>query len=230
VLFGLSACYVGPTKPLEDGGAGGDGTGGAGGDGTGGGGPSSGFCQDRTADLVNGSGIPSNPAPSLSETPDPASACNAVERAFASESATHVVECTELDYTTNPPCTGMHYPYWPEYGVYDDPVPRGFLVHALEHGAVTLAYSCTDCAEEVDAAVALLDEVGDDPECSGISSRTILTPDPRLETRWAAASWGFTLTADCFEPDIFRAFIETHRGNGLEEVCGHGIDVSRPPP
>jgi hypothetical protein len=210
LIFGLSGCAATPEE---------EGTG-----------DSSGFCEGKTASLVSGSGVPESPATPLSETPDPTSSCNAVVREFASEEPTHVVECIELEYSTNPPCTGMHYGIWPEYRVYEEAIPRGFVVHALEHGAVSLAYACTDCPDEVAAAVALLDEVAEDPECGGTSSRTLLWPDPRLETNWAAASWGFTLTADCFEPDVFRAFIEAHRGNGLEEVCSHGLDVSEPPP
>jgi hypothetical protein len=101
----------------------------------------------------------------------------------------------------------------------------------MEHGAVVVAYSCTDCDDEVARAHALVEELGPDPSCcsepscTGASSRLILTPDPRLETRFAAASWGATLTADCFEEDAFRGFIELGRGRGPEAVCSDGVDV-----
>jgi hypothetical protein len=196
----------------------------------GGGGEASGYCGSLTSGLVSGSGVPKNPATPLSETPVDGSACNAVEREFPLEAGVHVAACTPIDSTTNPPCTGMHYPVWAAFRVYDAAIPRGFWLHDLEHGAVALGYSCTDCADEVDLAVALLDEIGDDPLCTVPARRTLLTPDPRLETSWAAASWGFTLTADCFEPEVFRVFVETHRGHGLEAVCSDGIDVSQPAP
>jgi hypothetical protein len=212
----------------NDGDSGGDGSGGGGG-----GGGTTGMCGSKTPDLVNGSGTPENPATSLSETPVATSDCNAVEREYPLEYPLHTPElCVDIDYSTNPPCTGTHYGTWPAYRVYDEAIPRGFWVHALEHGAVALTYSCTDCEDEVALADALLADVGADPVCVAggqPSRRTLLTPDPRLDARWAASSWGFTLTADCFEPEVFRAFIDAHRGHGPEGVCGDGLDVSQPP-
>ncbi|HET6346967.1 MAG TPA: DUF3105 domain-containing protein, partial [Myxococcota bacterium] len=48
-----------------------------------------------------------------------------------------------LDYSTNPPASGNHYPS-PErvLGEHTAPVPRGRYVHSLEHGAIVLAYNC----------------------------------------------------------------------------------------
>jgi hypothetical protein len=214
----------------------GSGTGGSAGNGTGGAsGSGTGFCQERTAALVAGSGEPTNPATPLSETPIEGSACNAVEREFADEGGPHVADCEEIEYTTNPPCTGPHYGIvrWADYRVYDEAIPRGFWVHSLEHAAVAFLYSCTDCDDEVAAATDVLDDAGDDELCvaTGSPARlTLLTPDPRLDTAWAAASWGFTLTADCFEPDVFRAFLDAHRGQrGEVGVCSPGIDPTAPP-
>ena len=216
-LLGITACS-------EDGGssdAGGDGG-------------TTGYCGSATPDLVNGSGVPKNPATPLSETPVFESTCNAVEREFPLEEPLHTgTPCVEIDYSTNPPCTGTHYGIWAAFRAYDEPIPRGFWVHALEHGAVALTTSCTDCEDEVALARALLDDVGPDPVCVAggqPSRRTLLTPDPRLDVRWAASSWGYTLTADCFEPEVFRAFIEAHRGHGPEGVCSDGLDVSLPAP
>jgi len=210
-----------------------DGDGGDGGGGSGGGGGTTGYCGSLTPELVNGDGTPKNPATPLGETPVAASSCGAVEREYPLEPPQHTAElCIEIDYSTNPPCTGTHYGTWAAYRVYDEPIPRGFWVHGLEHGAVALTYSCTECEGEVATAEALLADIGADPLCVAggqPSRRTYLAPDPRLDARWAASSWGFTLTADCFEPEVFRAFIDAHRGNGLEAVCGDGIDVSQPP-
>ena len=207
-----------------------------GGDEGGASGSGSGFCGEGTAALVVGSGVPKNPATPVNETPIAQSECNAVEREFQWETGTHVEDCAEIDYTTNPPCTGTHYGIggvrWTEYRVYDEAIPRGFWVHSLEHGAVAFLYSCEECSDEVAAATEVLDDAGADPICvtNGSPSRlTLLTPDPRLETAWAAASWGFTLTADCFEPDVFRAFLDAHRNRGPEMVCAAGIDPTVPP-
>jgi hypothetical protein len=199
-----------------------------------GGSKASGFCGEQTAALISGSGVPESPATPLSETPIAGSECNAIERQFMDEGGPHVEDCAEIDYTTNPPCTGAHYGIvrWADYRVYDEAIPRGFWVHSLEHGAVAFLYSCTDCDDEVAAATSVLDDAGADAYCvtaNSPSRLTLLTPDPRLETAWAAASWGYTLTADCFEPEVFRAFLDTHRNHGPEMVCAPGIDPTAPP-
>lgn len=221
VVAGMLACS-GPSDNPGQGGAGG----------SGGGGADSGYCEELTSSLTTGSGTPEVALAPLTATDVAGSACGALERSFPLDAATHTTECTEVSYGTNPPSSGAHYGSWPRFKVYDAPVPRGFLVHGMEHGAVVLGYSCTDCDAEVAAARALVAELGPDPlccrepSCEGATTRVILAPDPRLDTPWAAAAWGFTLVADCFEPDVFRAFVDAHRGRGPEgTVCGDGIDV-----
>lgn len=221
--LGLPACSA------EDG-NGEDGGGGSGGSSGGG----TGFCQGRTAALLDGSGVPANPANPISETPIDGSACNAIERQFADEGGPHVSDCEEIAYSTNPPCTGPHYGIirWADYRVYDEAIPRGFWVHSLEHGAVAFLYSCTDCEDEVQAATEVLDDAGDDALCVAMGEParlTLLTPDPRLETAWAASAWGYTLTADCFETGVFRDFLNARRNQGPEIVCRAGIDPTAPP-
>jgi hypothetical protein len=199
--------------------------------GRGGAGADSGYCGDLTESLVTGSGTPIVETTPLSTTEVASSTCGAVERAFPPDAAFHTDACTELEYGTNPPSSGAHYGSWPAFKVYDAAVPRGFLVHAMEHGAVVIAYSCTECDAEIDAARMLVRELGPDPlcctdpSCTGATTRLILAPDPRLDTPWAAAAWGATLVGDCFEPEVFRSFVEAHRGRGPEGVCAQGIDV-----
>lgn len=217
LALGMLACSGSPDNPGEGG------AGGASAD--------SGFCGELTAALTTGSGTPEVALTPLTETEIDGSACGAVEQAFPLDTAAHTSACEEIAYGTNPPSSGTHYGSWPIFKIYDRPVPRGFLVHAMEHGAVVIGYSCTDCEEEVLAARALVDELGPDPlcctdpSCTGATTRLILAPDPRLDTPWAAASWGFTLAGGCFEPEAFRAFVEAHRGRGPEAVCAQGIDV-----
>lgn len=190
------------------------------------------YCRELTESLTTGSGAPAVALVPLSTTDVAGSTCGAVERAFPLEAATHVTACGELEYGTNPPSSGTHYGVWPSFKAYDEPVPRGFLVHGMEHGAVVIGYACDDCEDEVEAARELVAGIGpdplccSDPSCTGATTRVVLAPDPRLDTVWAAASWGFTLTSDCFEPEVFRAFVEEHRGRGPEAVCSNGVDVA----
>jgi Protein of unknown function (DUF3105) len=111
----------------------------------------------------------------------------------------------------------------------------------MEHGGVVFTYSCTDCDDEVMQAAALIAKTGIDPLCctaSGCSStdtnQLLMTPDPGIPTRWAATAWGFTLTADCFESDVFANFIASHRNNSQapELICdnAYATDVTKPAP
>jgi hypothetical protein len=47
----------------------------------------------------------------------------------------------EIPYEVRPPAGGMHAPVWANCGFHDTPVPDENAVHALEHGAVWIAYS-----------------------------------------------------------------------------------------
>jgi len=178
-------------------------------------------------------------APSTGETDGglplgvPLGPCGAVAAEHPSEGASHLPNCSEVSYGTNPPSSGTHYGSWATFQSYDFSVPRGFLVHALEHGAVVVSYNCPDgCADEVSAAEAMIAALPADPICTphGLSRRVVLTPDPLLDVKWAAGSWLFTLRAGCFSADEFRAFYLDRVGRGPENLCNPGLDFGGVPP
>src|SRR3954464_6424651 len=81
---------------------------------------------------------------------EPMGDCSAVLRSYTGDTATHRPECSDIEYSMSPPVFGDHYPVWAAYTTYDFPVPLGYLVHDLEHGAVDIFYDCADgCADEV---------------------------------------------------------------------------------
>jgi hypothetical protein len=155
-------------------------------------------------------------------------ACAEQLLAFPSPSAQHVAVCSTITYPMNPPVYGDHYPVWAAYKSYSFPVPLGFLVHNLEHGAVVLLYNCPQgCADEVASAQAFLDALPLDPRCTAeVKHQTILSPDPTLPARWAAVAWGHSLTADCFDSHTFRSFYDAKVGHGPEDICGDGADLA----
>jgi hypothetical protein len=155
-----------------------------------------------------------------------AATCEAVVEEHPAASFDHVTACSQVVYDTNPPSGGNHYPYWPAFQVYTFPVPEGFLVHALEHGAVVIWYNCPDgCTTEIAEAEALINTLPPDPLCAGTGAqrRVILTPDPNLDTRWAASSWGWTLRSACFNASALSDFYAAHYGNGREMECAAGV-------
>ncbi|HEY0714560.1 MAG TPA: DUF3105 domain-containing protein [Polyangia bacterium] len=145
---------------------------------------------------------------------DGGTTCAVEESAPPNAGAAHVESCRPVSYETSPPSSGTHYPSWPVFRAYDKPVPWGFLVHGLEHGAVVIAYNCPDgCADDVAAAKALMAAV---PARGCGRPPVILTPDPTLTTRFAAAAWGHILRAPCFDRARFLQFITAHINTGPE--------------
>src|SRR6185503_17416156 len=133
--------------------------------------------------------------------------CTAIIEQHSDEGAYHV-SCTSTPvYQTQSPSSGNHYGCWPEYRIFDLPLPWGNLVHALEHGAMVIVYNCGDagCIDEVVRAQGFIDNLPADPTC-GTSHRVILAPDPTLPVRWAASAWTWTLRADCFDETAFSQF------------------------
>jgi hypothetical protein len=175
-----------------------------------------------------------DPGGSLVDGPPsaPTGPCNAVTQQRAIEGYTHVPVCSYVDYLTKPPSSGNHYPLWAAFQTYASAIPEGFWVHDLEHGAIVFSYDCPDegCASDVAAAQAYIDSFPADPLCVPADGdprvRMTMTPDPSLDVRFAASAWGWTLRADCFDPVAFGAFATAHYGQGREQLCSQGDDVS----
>jgi hypothetical protein len=143
--------------------------------------------------------------------------------------ALHVPIGTTVDWNSNPPSSGSHYPIWAAFQAYTTPVPRGYYVHDLEHGAIVLLYNCgsTPCPEVVSALQAVSDSLPDDPVCAqsggpGVRVRTVITPDPLIPARVAAAAWGWVYLADCADLPTLEQFAKAHYGQGPEDLCNPG--------
>lgn len=165
----------------------------------------------------------------------PGGACEVEPTTATDLGQSHVSDCSELSFPHNPPAGGNHYPHWAAFQSYSFPVPRGFWVHAMEHGAVVYSYNCESfpdgCADEVAQVQALIDALPPDPACSAASPRrVILTPDPLLDVRWGVSAWGFTLRATCVDEQRFRDFYLNHFARGPEDLCNPGTDFGGTPP
>lgn len=180
-------------------------------------------------------GCDATPPPQPELTPisqsDPMGKCEAVLRSYEGGTNQHYAECSAVKYSTSPPVFGDHYPVWAAYQSYDFPLPLGYLVHDLEHGAVVLFYDCPDgCADEVAGAEDFILALPDDPRCApDVRVQVILVPEPGLGSRWAAASWGNSLSADCFDPEVFARFYADHHGHGIEDLCNQGTVFTHDP-
>jgi hypothetical protein len=142
--------------------------------------------------------------------------------------ASHVPIGTDIQWDSNPPSSGAHFPVWAAYTAYTSPVPRGYYVHNEEHGAVVLLYQCGDasCPDVAAALQAVSDSLPDDPLClqrgEGVRVRTVLSPDPLLDVPVAAAAWGWVYRAQCVDLPTLEAFAHEHYGQGPEVLCDDG--------
>jgi len=165
--------------------------------------------------------------PPLSTSAADAGSCTATVQSWADEGHTHYAPGTIIDYCTKPPNSGPHYYVWASYRSYDRPIPYGYLVHDLEHGAVDVYYQCSGSCPTLAAELqAIIDARPVDPLCdpdAGVSRRVILSPDPTLPTLVAAAAWGWTYTADCVDSATLGAFIDAHYAMAAEDFCTDGI-------
>jgi Protein of unknown function (DUF3105) len=172
------------------------------------------------------------PAPAPTSPPPPltdAGECHALVEAPSVIPSNHLDEGTPIGYTSNPPSSGPHYPRWANFQEYTSPVPPGYLVHSLEHGAVLLAYKCDaldagDCNEVVAALRGVRDSLATDPTCDpSIRVRIIIAPMPTLDVPVAAAAWGFTYKAQCVDVPSLTQFVQEHYAKGPEDFCSPGI-------
>jgi hypothetical protein len=147
-------------------------------------------------------------------------------------SRNHVPVCTHVDYATNPPSGGDHWPIWAAFKEHTLAVPREMYVHDLEHGAVVMAYRCDGpCPVVVKALEAAFAGKKPDPVCppGGPPARLVITPDPKLAAPIGLAAWGATYVATCVDPPSLAAFVESAYGHGPEVECADGVDIEADP-
>lgn len=145
----------------------------------------------------------------------------------------HVAPCTDLGPILRganpmaPPVGGTHFDIWANFERYTAPVPWGFLVHSMEHGAVVLAYRCSteaECTSTRAQLEALIDARPMDPACRGDARRrVILVPEPTLDWPIAVLAWENMYLATCIDTPSITRFIDAHYAQAPENLCADGV-------
>lgn len=189
------------------------------------------------ASLLACSGDPAKPKPPLplEDGVTATGECNTVFGIPSDQGGVHVDECSPISYVTNPPCAGNHYAAWAAFQEYAAPIPTGYWLHSVEHGAVALLYGCDPaadaaCADMVSEARAYVDALPHDPDCDdSVKNRMLLLPYPALGAAFAAVAWGHYLRAECFDAGLVTALIENYYGQSYEDTCAQGFDPTGGP-
>jgi hypothetical protein len=162
-------------------------------------------------------GVPDGGDATVCETP--------VEMQHPDEGAMHQ-DGGVIDWTSNPPTSGTHYPEWAHWNrVYAEVIPRGYWVHNLEHGGIVFTYNCpTGCPDDVARLTALLASLPAEVDCPALVHRALVTPDPDLPAgvRFAASGWLYSWTSNCVDEAALTSFYTRHFAMGPEVNCGDG--------
>jgi hypothetical protein len=157
----------------------------------------------------------------------PHTTCSVTTYREEASSRDHLEACSDLELISVPPAAGPHYGQWADFRTYDAPVPWGYLLHSLEHGAVVLAHACEGDCPEVRAELEAIAADREDALCrDGPTARIIVVPAPDLDVPIAAIAWGHVYLATCLDPPSLRAFVDAHYGNAPEDLCVPGVDLS----
>lgn len=124
-----------------------------------------------------------------------------LERVEVTGAGDHTTEA--VSYQDHPPAGGPHHPIWQNCGYYTEPVQDEHAVHALEHGAVWLAYEPG------------LDEAALEPVREVVRDRryTLASPYPGVEGLTLVA-WGYRLELDGADDERLAAFLTAFAGSG----------------
>ena len=108
-----------------------------------------------------------------------------------------------VHYTSVPATSGPHFAVPPAMGSYDDPMPEGLQVHALEHGHIGVQYASDVSASDVETLRRIGARYPDD---------VFVAPDPAIGHGIALTAWGRIDTFDALDEARIARFIDALKG------------------
>lgn len=151
--------------------------------------------------------------------------CNGRIGTAAVQPSPHVDQGTAIEWSTNPPTSGPHYPIWAKWDRQFPSLTRGNWVHNLEHGGVVFAYRCDAGCDLAATLARLVTAFPDDPRCAApIRHRALIVADPLLPADGdvAAVAWGTYYLGICADDEALTKFYTAHFGRGPEDICADG--------
>lgn len=125
---------------------------------------------------------------------------------------------TAVSYPQTPPAGGEHNPTWLNCGVYTEPVPSEYAVHALEHGALWITYDAAISDADLATLRGLLP-----------STYIVLSPFEGLPSPIVLSGWNTQLAVDTVDDERIAQFIEEYwQSSSVPEVgapCTGGLDA-----
>lgn len=147
----------------------------------------------------------------------------------------HIEIGKEVQYNSNPPTSGSHYPDWVRAGIYENERDDRNLVHSLEHGYVILSAKCNtstslsagmqsekleeatesgevnvECKQRKDQLTKVYEKKG--------KRKLIVVPRENLDTNFALTAWTYIDKFDTFDAARIEKFIDAHLNQGPERT------------
>lgn len=130
---------------------------------------------------------------------------------FPSEGRVHVAVGTVVDYQTDPPTSGNHYPDPQPGGFSSQPVAAEFLVHAMEHGGVIIYYDPTVITPDQQGALTTLAN-----QHLGIQSQVCVAPRSDTTHPITLTAWTHMLQLAAYDAGSIQGFLNAFLGRGPE--------------
>jgi hypothetical protein len=153
--------------------------------------------------------------PPATETVPPEHPAAGLGTPMPDEGNAHVDEGTFIIYKNYPPTSGPHYPRTADPGFYDQPVPEGYFVHSMEHGAIVLYYN----PDLPDATKQQLKDLMTMLPFDGSGRvKLVIVPYTNMPTPLAIAAWKRLLLLNVYNFDEIRTFYQEWVDKGPENV------------
>ncbi|GIW25283.1 DUF3105 domain-containing protein [Meiothermus sp.] len=121
----------------------------------------------------------------------------------------HINMGTPVQYATDPPTSGVHWPNWTNPGFYERPEPREKLVHALEHGNVVIYYDRPPAE--------VLNQIRSwQRRFTGQWDGLVVVPKQGLGPIIELTAWNKLLRLETWDAALAAAFVDAYRGRGPE--------------
>jgi hypothetical protein len=156
---------------------------------------------------------PWNTGPGNSPIPVGSDSSASIEQ-FPEEGRNHVQNGSKVQYQTNPPTSGDHYPNWSRWGVFNPAPVDELIVHNLEHGGIIIFYDCPDnCPTSQDKLASYANRYSPDAFVGVmVAPRSNLPNDARI----ALVSWQHRLLLKSLDVDKINDFILKRFNKGPE--------------
>lgn len=147
----------------------------------------------------------------LFENDDPPEVLQGSVQELPDEGRDHVEEGTQIDYDSEPPTSGPHYPRWANPGLYREDIEPGLLVHNLEHGHIVIYYSPSLLSTE---GASKLTDLTD--EYTGDWDAVLALPREDSDYELILTAWNHKLELEEYDEEMVDAFVDEYRGRGPE--------------